>query len=296
MAFWKFFQKEPLNRTDSQEGKADFGVFDRPWRNINWNKSELEEKLREFTVCNQQIKHFRFLMKGPIGAGKSSFVNSIDSAFQNRVTNKAIASSSSNVSCTRIYRPYKIKDGNSGTLSFMFYDTMGVEDGKEDGIHLEDLKSALRGNLPDEYKFNPRGHLTPEDPHFNNKPSMEERTHCLICVVSANSISQISDEIFEKLNLNFRHATDIGIPQVVIMTMIDQVCPLVKKDLRNVYTSKKIKEKMMVCSDRLSIPMTCIFPVKNYYEEIETNNDMDVLLLSALKQILHFANDYTDKL
>lgn len=35
-----------------------------------------------------------------------------------------------------------------------------------------------------------------------------------------------------------------GIPQVVIMTMIDQVCPLVKKDLRNVYKSKKIKKKV----------------------------------------------------
>lgn len=38
--------------------------------------------------------------------------------------------------------------------------------------------------------------------------------------------------------------------------------------------------------------MNCIFPVKNYHEEIQLNNDVDVLLLSALSTILNFANDY----
>lgn len=38
--------------------------------------------------------------------------------------------------------------------------------------------------------------------------------------------------------------------------------------------------------------MNCIFPVKNYHKEIDLNDEMDVLLLSALKHILNFANDY----
>lgn len=35
-----------------------------------------------------------------------------------------------------------------------------------------------------------------------------------------------------------------GISQVIVMTKIDEICPPVKENLRNVYKSKKIKEKV----------------------------------------------------
>ncbi|KAF7698355.1 interferon-induced protein 44-like [Silurus meridionalis] len=296
MAFWKSFQKFPQDKPNSKDDQADGVMFDQPWRNINWIKSEIVEELKEFALCNPEVKQLRFLMAGPIGGGKSSFVNSVNSAFQNRVTNIAIMSTTTNTSCTTVYKNYKIKNGTGGTLSFIFTDTMGLEDGQEHGAHPGDLNNALHGNLPECYKFNPLRCLTSQDIGYISKPSLEEKTHCLICVVSGNSISQMSNEVISKLKQVFKEATEIGIPQVVIMTTIDQVCPLVKKDLQNVYKSKKIREKMAVCSDTLSIPMTCIFPVKNYHEETETNDDIDVLLLSALKQIIHFANDFTEEL
>ncbi len=37
--------------------------------------------------------------------------------------------------------------------------------------------------------------------------------------------------------------------------------------------------------------MCHVFPVKNYHEEIETSDDMDVLILQALTQIIEVAND-----
>lgn len=46
------------------------------------------------------------------------------------------------------------------------------------------------------------------------------------------------------------------------------------------------------CSFNVGVTKNYIFPVKNYHEEIDLNNDMDVLLLSALTNILNFANDY----
>ncbi|CAM4730746.1 unnamed protein product [Leuciscus chuanchicus] len=81
------------------------------------------------------------------------------------------------------------------------------------------------------------------------------------------------------------------IPQVIVMTKVDLVCPLVSKDLRKIYTSKKIREKMQVCSDKIGVPMNHIFPVKNYSEEIDTDDDADVLILKALDQIVNLAND-----
>ncbi|KAK3530605.1 hypothetical protein QTP86_028865 [Hemibagrus guttatus] len=86
------------------------------------------------------------------------------------------------------------------------------------------------------------------------------------------------------------------IPHVVLMTKVDAICPLVHKDLAEVYKSRKIKEKVMEeCSHRLGPPLKCIFPVSNYYEEIETNDKKDVLILMALKAIAGFVDDYFEE-
>lgn len=53
--------------------------------------------------------------------------------------------------------------------------------------------------------------------------------------------------------------------------------------------------QMQECSNRLGIPMNYIFPVKNYHEEIDTEDDMDVLILKALDQIVHIAADAMKK-
>ncbi|XP_073722333.1 interferon-induced protein 44-like isoform X2 [Misgurnus anguillicaudatus] len=81
-----------------------------------------------------------------------------------------------------------------------------------------------------------------------------------------------------------------GIPQVIVMTKVDEACPLVKNDLRKIYTSKKIKNRMEKCSIEVGVPMTNIFPVKNYHDEIDTNDEVDVLILKAVDQIVRSAN------
>ncbi len=48
-------------------------------------------------------------------------------------------------------------------------------------------------------------------------------------------------------------------------------------------------------SSAVGIPMNCIFPVKNYSDEIEVNHDVDILILSALKHMINFGNDFIDK-
>ncbi len=45
-------------------------------------------------------------------------------------------------------------------------------------------------------------------------------------------------------------------------------------------------------SSRLGVPVSCVLPVKNYSQELELN--CDVLLLTALQQMLNFADDYLD--
>lgn len=46
----------------------------------------------------------------------------------------------------------------------------------------------------------------------------------------------------------------------------------------------------------LGIPMNCIFPVKNYSHEVHIQPDVDALILTALKCIVDFGDDFLDKL
>lgn len=48
------------------------------------------------------------------------------------------------------YKTYKFSKGNEGYYSFVFNDIMGMERTK--GIHVEDVKLALRGHVKDDYE------------------------------------------------------------------------------------------------------------------------------------------------
>ncbi|GCB81000.1 hypothetical protein scyTo_0022955, partial [Scyliorhinus torazame] len=47
---------------------------------------------------------------------------------------------------------------------------------------------------------------------------------------------------------------------------------------------------------KLCVPVSCIFPVKNYWLDIKCDDVMDVLILSALLQMLRYADDYFENL
>ena len=47
---------------------------------------------------------------------------------------------------------------------------------------------------------------------------------------------------------------------------------------------------------RLGVPLSCVVPVKNYNEELELDLKCDILLLSAVIQMLRFVDNYFDEL
>ncbi len=53
--------------------------------------------------------------------------------------------------------------------------------------------------------------------------------------------------------------------------------------------------QMQECSNLVGVPVSLIFPVKNYHEEIDTQNDMDVLILRVLTQIVQTADDLLNR-
>ncbi|XP_053332626.1 interferon-induced protein 44-like [Clarias gariepinus] len=267
--------------------------LDKEWRVVNWGgKDEIEAGLREIQVNHPDITHLRILVYGAVGAGKSSFINSADSAFEHRVKTKAGAASKSTKSHTTKYKSYKI----TSTLPFIFNDVMGLQDEGKNGIHSDDIINAMLGHVRENYEFNPVSPIKEDNPKYNSSPTLNDKAHCVVSVLSAQTLPVIYEAAFEKIKHVWKMASDLDIPHVLLLTHIDECCPLVKENLRNVYISRKIREKMVECSHKTGIPMTCIFPVKNYHEETDTDNDIDILVLLALRQIFNFANDYVKDL
>nr|XP_055061932.1 interferon-induced protein 44-like [Misgurnus anguillicaudatus] len=278
------FKRKPLPSSEEE--------YDEPWRPINWGESKqnLLKILNNFQPVNSDVKTLRILLHGPVGAGKSSFINSVDTCLQDRLTSRAVANSTlEGGSFTLECKTYKLRK-NDSSYHFTFTDISGIED--KGGILVDDVIKILDGHIKNEYTFNAVKVISEDDPMYNKNPSIKDKIHCLVSVISANSISRMKTEAIEKIKKIRRRATDMGIPQVIILTKVDEACPLTKNNLEKVYTSKKIKEKMELCSSAIGVPVSYIYPIQNYFEELTTNHKLDILILNALQIIVSFANDF----
>uniref|UniRef100_A0A8C1IXC6 Interferon-induced protein 44-like n=1 Tax=Cyprinus carpio TaxID=7962 RepID=A0A8C1IXC6_CYPCA len=265
----------------------------KPWRTFDWGqKKYLKEKLENFSPSHPDVKDIKILVAGPIGAGKSSFINSVDSAFQGRITSRALVNASDGYShsFTQILKGFSIRSGGK-KLPFVFKDIMGLEPDVLAGSQTEDIINALYGHVKDGYKFNQEQALRYNDQQYNCEPNLSDQCFCLVYVIAADTVQFTDDRLIDKLRIIRQRISEKGIPQVIVMTKVDEACPQVKNDLRKIYKSKKIKEKMELCSAKVGVPMSQIFPVKNYHNEIDTNDETDVLILKAVEQIVQIAND-----
>ncbi|XP_055364195.1 interferon-induced protein 44-like isoform X2 [Betta splendens] len=243
------------------------------------------------------VSQVRVLLIGPVGAGKSSFFNSVNSVFRGHVTSQAIAGCSQLAGLTKQFRTYSIKAGREGKpLPIILCDTMGLEESTGAGLDTDDINSILKGHVPDRYQFNPSAPLHSEAHNYQTSPELKDEIHCVTYVIDAFKMSIMTQTLEEKLN-DIRTTVDLmGIPQLVLLTKVDEACPLVKENVRKVYKSIYIKEMVQEVSERLNLPLSCVVPVKNYSEELELNPDCDILLLSAVTQMLRFADNYFDEL
>ncbi|XP_038583605.1 uncharacterized protein LOC119909429 isoform X1 [Micropterus salmoides] len=208
---------------------------------------------------------------------------------QARVDNTA-----STFSCTKTYTTYRIQKGSRNTFyPFVLNDMAGLRNTsfKNRRNHMKDVKRVMKGHVRDGYTFNSERKISKEDRFYNTDPTANDKVRILVCVIDASTVSLMKKDDVEAIQHIREEASDLGIPQVAVLTKIDAACPEIKQDVKNVYRSRKLKSLMEQFSAEVGIPMNCIFPVKNYHEEINLNNDVDSLLLSALTNIINFGED-----
>ncbi|XP_071402730.1 interferon-induced protein 44-like isoform X2 [Centroberyx affinis] len=273
--------------------------LEKPWRTIVWESERrkgLMDSIKLYKPTHSSVSQARILLIGPVGAGKSSFFNSINSVFRGHVTSQAIAGSSG-TSLTTQFRTYSVKAGREGKpLPIILCDSMGLEESMGAGLDVDDISSILKGHIPNSYQFNPSAPLHPEAHSYRKSPELKDKIHCVVYVIDACKVSILPAKLEEKLAAVRRKVNLMGIPQLVLLTKVDEACPVVAEDLRNIYKSQYIRDMVQEVGARLGVPLSCVVPVKNYCEELELDLNCDILLLTAVLQMLRFVDNYFDDL
>ncbi|XP_055360554.1 interferon-induced protein 44-like [Betta splendens] len=265
-----------------------------PWRQIDWGKKqESLQYVNDYKPFDENQK-LRILLCGQCGAGKSSFINSVQSVLRGRMYRQALAANTSGDSFTKKNTTYKIqRERPDKFYPFVFNDIMGLSGIK--GVLVDDIKQSLQGHVKDNYKFNTDSKLEEGSEHFNKAPTNNDVVQVLVCVAAADTLSVMSDDVLRKFKEIRKETSQLDVPQIAILTKVDAACPEVKKDLKNVYRCKRLKEMMESFSANTEIPMNSIFLIKNYHEEINLNDDIDSLILNVLTHILNTGEDFVNR-
>nr|XP_023649515.1 interferon-induced protein 44-like [Paramormyrops kingsleyae] len=285
----------PVTPVTPEEKKPE--LLGNPWRNVAWdhsNKTKLMQSLREYKPTIRSVPQAQILLIGAVGAGKSSFFNSMNSIFRGNITGRAKAGHQ-DTSLTLKYRTYQVKAGRGGQpLAFLLCDTMGLEPTVNGGLNIEDIVGILKGYIPDKYQFNPLSPRQPGIGQATGQLAFKDKIHCVVYVIDGSSPGLLHPDTRKKVD-DIRRKSDFqDVPLVVLLTKVDKACPHVEKDLKNMYHSCYIKDLIYRAGGSLGIPPSNVIPVKNYYDEIELNDTCDILLLMAMKQMLNFADNYLE--
>ena len=72
-----------------------------------------------------------------------------------------------------------------------------------------------------------------------------------------------------------------------MLTKVDVLQHDVQNDVKNVYRSTSVRGLVSRTSEiLLDLPVHKVLPVVNYIDQIETNHDIDVLLMQSFSQLI----------
>ncbi|CAM5171934.1 unnamed protein product [Natator depressus] len=180
------------------------------------------------------------------------------------------------ITWTTDYRTYPVKDGRDGKpLPIILCDTMGIEENSGAGLEIDEVSDIIKGHVPDRYQiriwlsiwkneyetenqeilnfnpdlitpfmsFNPAATLHPDSPGYIKTPSLKDQIHCVAFVIDGCKTEILPEKLEEKLKQLRRKVNHLWIPQLVLLTKVDEICPTLEEDVQCVYKSKAAEKQ-----------------------------------------------------
>ncbi|XP_052802964.1 interferon-induced protein 44-like [Mya arenaria] len=259
-----------------KDGRRKNPDLPNPWRKTAEWGPELLESLKEEVKGIQppeelDVPHFNILLIGPLGSGKSSFCNLVSSVFRGRISHRARVGGDSDISTTTMFTPYTFGD----KASLQLYDTRGLAE--TDTLDLTQCNHMLEGNVPDFYEMASTSLISNDDADFQHWPKLSNKTHCVVFVLDGSTVDDISTPMLHKLKTYRNLLNRKEIPQAVLVTKIDKLCDKTDANVSSTFLSQTVKEVVEKVSELFKIPRNNIWPIKNYEEEVESDENINIL-------------------
>uniref|UniRef100_A0A194AMN7 G domain-containing protein n=1 Tax=Pinctada fucata TaxID=50426 RepID=A0A194AMN7_PINFU len=269
-------------------------MLDTPWRDIGiskWDKKAVDD-MRRFIQNYRPVagkEHVNILLLGPIGTGKSSFFNTLDTSLSSSDAVKRRAGAGSEThSYTTVFHVYRLE--SEETLKFRICDCRGIESARS--IPTEDVLAILDGHMKSGYEINPEAAIKRNHPKYRRNPNVQDKIHCIVwCFQATTSFEKLDDEERRQIKQmqGFARARDIG--QLVLLSKTDQCVKVLESQIHKTFLSTDVKKSVESFAHSFGLPVSSVLPMKNYCTEVLKQTEVDILALFNLKQILGVAND-----
>ncbi|KAB5517140.1 hypothetical protein PHYPO_G00185980 [Pangasianodon hypophthalmus] len=269
-------------------------ILPNPWREVSWYDTSRENLRKDFVSYNlllESLPRVKALLLGPVGSGKSSFISSIRSTMYNRIVHLPSIGTAVE-GFTQKMTTYDIRVNQRGPQSVLsFCDVMAIGDDDSTGLSFSDALAVIKGHVPEGYKFQRGVTVSDTVSGYIANPTLNEQIHCVLFVLDASKVTSYPSGLESTLKKLHSTISDMRIPQLILLTHVDQVCLAVQKDLKDVYSSRAVQDKMQKAGELVGLPLSYVLPVKNYVSRLTVDCSTDILLLSVVMSILQAVDD-----
>ncbi|XP_036416298.1 interferon-induced protein 44-like isoform X2 [Colossoma macropomum] len=273
----------------------DLGDFlPSPWREVSWTdgtRQSLRQSFVSYKLMLETLPRVRALLLGPVGSGKSSLVNSIRSTMYRRIVHLPnVGMATGNF--TKKLKSYDIRAEKGGSPSALsLCDVLAIGDEDFTGLSLSDTLAVIKGHVPEGYQFQSDFPINDKVSGYRAAPTLKDQIHCVLFVLDASKVTSYSSSLRTSLRKLHTTVSNLGIPQLILLTHVDLVCCAVKENMMSVYSSRAVQEEMQKAAELVGLPLSYLLPVKNYISQLSVDLNTDILLLSVVSSILQAVDD-----